>query len=175
MLFSISAPCQNAILTRSQSLSHDKNDITAIRILLDVFGDTITNDLLLNKRKLPGTIRIQYDSLLMISDISFMEKNGTWTKELKERFSNTIRKHHFFLSGSDFIYLEDEDIRQDIKDGIFIYPFTSSAYYAILFKKRHYFMSNQNPKEYQFVDYAKELILQYDTIKIVGLDGKDYY
>ncbi len=32
-------------------------------------------------------------------------------------------------------------------------------------------MNKQNPKDYQFVDYVKDLIKEYDQIEIMDMDG----
>ena len=174
LLIGATAFCQNAVLTRDCSMANIKNQITAVKILIEVLGDSTTNELLLNKRKLPGPIKIEFDGLLKIRDISYLDKNSIWTGEVKNQFSRSIRKHIFFLSDPDFVYLKDEDIEQGNEEGCAIFPFASGGQYQILFRKRRYFMNCQNPKEYQFVDYAKELIAQYDKIKIKGLDGRQY-
>lgn len=57
------------------------------------------------------------------------------------------------------------------KEGGSAYPFSLHTNYLVLFLKRNYFLNKQNPKDYQFVDYVKELIKEYDQIEIMDIDG----
>lgn len=77
----------------------------------------------------------------------------------------------YFLSSPDLKYLTDTDIKQGATGGVFIYPFSLRGGYMILMGKVNYFLNKQNPKDYQFVDYVKELIKEYDQIEIMDIDG----
>ena len=170
-LFSSTAISQNCILTRNCDLANKKNELTSIKILLEVYDDSLVNKMLLGELYLPGPIKVIYDEHLQVKDILYTEIYEKWTNELKRRFSRSIRKHMYFLSSPDLKYLTDTDIKLGATGGVFIYPFSLRGGYMILMGKVNYFLNKQNPTDYQFVDYVKELIKEYDQIEIMDIDG----
>lgn len=174
-LFSSTAISQNCILTRNCDLANKKNELTSIKILLEVYDDSLVNKMLLGELYLPGPIEVKYDEHLQVKDILYSEIYEKWTDELKKRFSSSIRQHRYFLSSPDLRYLTDADIKQGATDGVFIFPFSLRGGYMILMGNVDYFRTRQNQKEYQIVDYAKELIEKYSKVGIKDLDGAVYY
>lgn len=105
-----------------------------------------------------------------IDKIEFYEKYGKWTEALKEKFRKEIKKHIFYASADP--YMSTDNFRKLwAKEGGSAYPFSLHTNYLVLFLKRNYFLNKQNPKDYQFVDYVKELIKEYDQIEIMDIDG----
>ena len=174
-LFSSTAISQNCILTRNCDLANKKNELTSIKILLEVYDDSLVNQMLLGELYLPGPIKVIYDEHLQVKDILYTEIYEKWTNELKRRFSRSIRKHMYFLSSPDLKYLTDTDIKQGATGGVFIYPFSLRGGYMILMGKVNYFQTRQKQKKYQIVDYAKGLIEKYNKVGIKDLDGNVYY
>ena len=174
-LFSSTAISQNCILTRNCDLANKKNELTSIKILLEVYDDSLVNKMLLGELYLPGPIKVIYDEHLQVKDILYTEIYEKWTNELKRRFSRSIRKHMYFLSSPDLKYLTDTDIKQGATGGVFIYPFSLRGGYMILMGKVNYFQTRKKQKKYQIVDYAKGLIEKYNKVGIKDLDGNVYY
>ena len=82
--------CQNVILTRNESLAYRKLEITALKITLAVYGDSITNKMLMGEIPFPGPICISFFQN-HIDKIEFYEKYGKWTEALKEKFRKRLR------------------------------------------------------------------------------------
>lgn len=161
--------CQNVILTRNESLAYRKLEITALKITLAVYGDSITNKMLMGEIPFPEPICISFFQN-HIDKIEFYEKYGKWTEALKEKFRKEIKKHIFYASADP--YMSTDNFRKLwAKEGGSAYPFSLHTNYLVLFLKRNYFLNKQNPKDYQFVDYVKELIKEYDQIEIMDIDG----
>ena len=116
------------------------------------------------------TFTIRQQCIIYPQDFSSEPKYGKWTEALKEKFRKEIKKHIFYASADP--YMSTDNFRKLwAKEGGSAYPFSLHTNYLVLFLKRNYFLNKQNPKDYQFVDYVKELIKEYDQIEIMDIDG----
>lgn len=164
----VSGFCQNAFYTKDGNMAALKSDITALKIVLAVYGDSITNKMLMGETPLPGVICIEFKKN-RIDKIVFYEIYDKWTETLKQKFREEIMKQNFFISAIP--YMTDRFRKYCEEKGVSTYPFSPHFYYPVLHGKKIYFLNKQNPKDYQFVDYVKELIKEYDQIEIMDMDG----
>ena len=126
--------CQNVILTRNESLAYRKLEITALKITLAVYGDSITN-MLRGEIPFPGPICISFFQN-HIDKIEFYEKYGKWTEALKEKFRKEIKKHIFYASADP--YMSTDNFRKLwAKEGGSAYPFSLHTNYLVLCPQRH--------------------------------------
>lgn len=160
--------CQNVFYTEDLNMACQKSDITALKTVLAIYGDSITNKMLMGETPLPGSISIKFKKSC-IDKIDFYERYGKWTETLKKKFREEIMKQTFFISAIP--YMTDRFRKECEEEGVSIFPFSPHFRFPILYRKRSYFLNKQNPKDYQFVDYVKELIKEYDQIEIMDMDG----
>lgn len=168
-LFSISV-CngQNCVLTHSPHF-WVKNEINVLKILLDVYGDSVTNAILMGQVHIPGPVYLGFNGMLELDSIGFW---GDWkyaTKTFKQRMEKSIKKHTYFIgirTKEEVKHLTDSSRYSAI-------PFTKAGFYSTLISMPGY-IDTTNGKvtsNNKAVDYAKKRIAEVDSMYIEDVYG----
>ena len=169
--------CQNGILTRNSNLAYIKCEVAALKITIEVFGDSVANELFMGKKYLPGPIFAHFDRKLNITKVVFREKFGEWDTNTKRKMTEAIKKTLFFLSSEDFRFLSDDSVKENF--AVFgeesIIPFScNGSYMLLIWNNRNKVLEEQCNETYKYIDFVKSIIEKYDQMEIEDLDGNVY-
>lgn len=169
--------CSSQNLVATYELRADeKNDANVFKVLLEVYGDSVTNAILMRQASMPGNVSLRYNRHLEIERVDFNgDKWNCVSKKFKERFEAAVKKQTFFIS----IKPSEIGIMEEINhSGIRTNPFSRTGVFPILFSpssKGYYYSEIREGAvkgDFKMVDLAKEKIAKYDSLTVEDIHGK---
>ena len=168
-LFSFSVcNSQNCVLTHSPNF-WVKNEINVLKVLLDVYGDSVTNAILMGQVHMLGPVYLGFNGKLELDSIGFW---GDWkfaTKAFKQRMEKSIKKHTYFIG----IITRDGEVHITDSSRFSAIPFSKGGFYTTLISMPGYSDTKKGKvtSNYKAVDYAKKRIAEVDSMYIEDIYG----
>lgn len=177
LLYILILCCISVCYSQDLVLTHDgnawvKNEINALKVLLEVYGDSVTNSILMGQVHMPGKVYIGFNEKLEIDSIGFF---GDWrfaTDAFKKRMENAIRNHRYFALTD----LSEDEVMKENANGCRygMAPFSPVGNFSTIFTMDGYLKIKKNEiqSNYRLVDYAKKRIAEVDSIYVKDINGK---
>lgn len=163
---------QQLVLTRDVR-GITKNRITALKVTIDTYGDSIANQIFLGNIRIPGPLFVEYNNKLEFDSLKVYGRWNNCEKGFVNKMRQNIRKRRIFHYLGEIRHLPNDRIIAALNEGVSISLLADL--YEPLAGKYKYFKEHQNPENYQFVDFVKELIIKWDKIGIEDIYGNIYY
>lgn len=167
---------QNIVVTFAGGDAQYKSEISSLKVLLEVYGDSITNGLLMREINLPGIISLEYNNeTLELDTVKFVGDGWRSVSDaFKRRMVNAIKKQTYYWWGE---WREVKQLKEDFAQAGYVglAAFTPKCGFFCLWPYGAKIDSLRNGKiigNYKAVDYAKKRIAEVDSIYVKDINGK---